>query len=284
MHITTSNNEVKCSELQSRFKRSVDEVSQQPTDRSAFQLAKQANRNHETLTINQRATLNSNHNMLALVIHAVSTGASLLATVFFMIGSIAYAGQSKVIENTAWMTVDQQGVQVFLGLRKLYAKANGQSLAIELDDSQCASSICETCSRDGKGAFGLMVGATVFALITLCLCGSLISEGNRESKGLCGGSVFMSLLSMVCGAVALGLFMGDCYKAIDDNADGVDVEWGPGSVLTIIGVILLGLVCIAEVAVSCLPAPAAENSHKAPAQAKPASPEAEKATAVDNTL
>lgn len=222
--------------------------------------------------------------MLSFVLHIISASAAFIATVFFMIGTIAYGTTSSVVENTAWMTVDQDGIKIFLGLRKVYVEYQGNSGTIAIDDSDlCTSSICDTCSRDGKGAFGLMCGATVFAAVTVALCCTLMGVAHKDSNRLHTSSILISLLSLVCGAVALGLYMGDCYKAIDDNADGVDVEWGPGSALTIVGVILLGIACVCEAVSSCQPIPASET-HQDPAKAKPVTPDAPHSTAVDNHL
>jgi hypothetical protein len=107
----------------------------------------------------------------------------------------------------------------------------------------------------------------------MALCLSLIFIEPKESHSAHAGSIFTSLLSLVCAAIALGLFMENCWRSIDDNADGIEMEWGPGSVLTIIGLILMGFVCAAEVVSSCVKPDPTPQTSPAVAKANPTTPE-----------
>jgi hypothetical protein len=173
--------------------------------------------------------------MAQQALNIVSAVFSLCAMVFFIVGCIGYSDKMSDIKHTAWIKADG----AWVGLSKLVANfGGGGDQAIHFKD--CDASFCDTCDRDGESAFGLIVVATIFAFLSTILSGAL-SAGHRFA--LQWAAVFVAFVSALFAIIGFGLFMGQCYKKIDDSNDG-DLHWGPGSILTCLGLLMMFVVVV----------------------------------------
>lgn len=171
-----------------------------------------------------------------------SSTLSMIATVFYVIGAIGYSDDDDVIKNVAWITQEQGGGDGYYGLRQAYITGGGSSTSIKYKDCADANDTCETCEDNGKGAFALCIIGAVVALLTMFTCGTL---SRSVSFPLQLTSILLAAGACIAGLIAISLFMGDCYDKVDDN--GADLEWGPGSVLTIIAMFMMAGVGIVQI-------------------------------------
>jgi hypothetical protein len=87
---------------------------------------------------------------------------------------------------------------------------------------------------------------------------TLLASPNRGMQT--GNAIFSSLASMF-SLIAVGVFMGVYYKdindassgdddtyAYDDGSSSLDLKWGPGAVLALVGMLLMWIVTIFQVA------------------------------------
>lgn len=184
----------------------------------------------------------------------ISAFLCLVATLFFVIGCIGYSDDEDTVKHTAWITVKSGGNTVYYALRDVYISSGGGG-----SYSDCAnfSDACEKCEDDGKSAFGLLFIAAIFAAITAITCG-LLGQSAGQLATCYSTNATMSLISVVlallaCGAslIAVAMFMGDCYDEIDDTTND-DLKWGPGSILSLIGLLIMGFVSILQFLSTCI--------------------------------
>eukprot|EP01031_Cornospumella_fuschlensis_P033763 gene33763-40852_t len=165
---------------------------------------------------------------------------SVVSTIFFIIGSIGYSDDNDTIENVAWLVYDDD--QAYYALRAVSAN----------DDvfkySDCSSDTCDSCETDGKVALAFLIIAIFTTVAAAGLHGSMASGSNDAMKI---PAVVTSLLGFIASLISVATFMGDCYVNLRDET-GIDkdkLDWGPGSILSIIGMLLMFLVtCL-----SCVP-------------------------------
>uniref|UniRef100_A0A7S3MF55 Uncharacterized protein n=1 Tax=Spumella elongata TaxID=89044 RepID=A0A7S3MF55_9STRA len=166
----------------------------------------------------------------------LSSTLSMIAMVFYVIGSIGYATDKDVIRNVAWITAEQSGVNVYYALKKVYIK--GQGTEQEQSYSDCSNNngnVCDQCEEDGQGSFTLCVIGAVIALCTMSVCGSLSRTVSFPMQLV---SIVFAAAACAAGVISLSLFMGNCYDKLDDQTN-VDLEWGSGSVLVLIAMFLM---------------------------------------------
>lgn len=180
--------------------------------------------------------------MAQQILSIVSTVFGVCALTFFLIGCIGFSSTQTTIKHIAWITIDDNGFEVWFGLAKLYYQVNGQDGLTAYNN--CGSDYCDDCEKDGLSAFGLLIVSTVFALVSAALSGALSAS---FSAGLQMGNIAASFVSASLALVGFGLFMGNCYSKVDDSVDA-DLEWGPGSILVCLGVIMMYLVTVMQLA------------------------------------
>ena len=133
--------------------------------------------------------------------------------------------------------------------------SNGE-VRIFYSDCADANNACATCEDKGRAAFGLMILATLSAVLTAIVCGLLVNASHQLSTCY-STNPRMRLICIVLALVAVGTslgalvaFMGDCYNAIDDvTAD--DLKWGPGSVLLLVGLLMMACVAFMQTISGC---------------------------------
>lgn len=191
--------------------------------------------------------------------YGVCLAVSLFAILAFLIGCVAYSDQNSTIQSVAWIRSSEHGVDAFFGLRRLYLTYDDPVLGVTYsflssygDDTVCGDSWCEACDNDGRGALGLLVVAILAAACTVWLCFCLYQKVERNI--VIAGAV-CAFLSAFTSMVGLCLFMSDCYNKIDLGVNDIPVNnvpagfdynttlrWGPGSVLVIVGMLIMWLV------------------------------------------
>lgn len=171
-----------------------------------------------------------------------SSTLSMIATIFYVIGAIGYSDDNDVIKNVAWITQEQGGADGYYALRQAYVTGGGGSATFKYKDCADASDTCETCEDNGKGAFALCIIGAVVAMLTMFTCGTL---SRQVSFPLQLASILLAAGACIAGLIAISLFMGGCMDKLDDTAD--DLEWGPGSVLTIIAMFMMAGVGVVQI-------------------------------------
>eukprot|EP00168_Porphyra_purpurea_P001551 TRINITY_DN11874_c0_g1_i1.p1 TRINITY_DN11874_c0_g1~~TRINITY_DN11874_c0_g1_i1.p1 ORF type:complete len:218 (+),score=9.02 TRINITY_DN11874_c0_g1_i1:59-712(+) len=200
-------------------------------------------------------------------LNGASIALSFISGLFFLIGCVGYADQKAAIENVAWITSSKNNLDVYFGLRTAYLSYKDPvmgtiDLSLDYGGDSCGDQdFCDKCQRDGQGALGLTIIALIFTTITLALSGALIASAN---KGMQIANIFMSFIAAAVSLIAIGLFMGECYNAVDDSSnadddaaayyyydddggDPLSLKWGPGSILTIIGMLLMWIVVVLQI-------------------------------------
>ena len=182
---------------------------------------------------------------MSSLLNNVSSAISIFACVSFVIGCVGYASDRRVFESLAWIRVSEPDTKVWFALKFIRVDSvEGRSYLY--GDKYCTSGFCDRCDADGKATFALCVVACVFAAFTMGISNFLIKY---ESKVLQSTTVFCAILSFLMSLIALCVFMGDCFDAID-NDTSVTLHWGAGSIITLIGVVLMGIVSILQIVAS----------------------------------
>lgn len=204
--------------------------------------------------------------MASQALNGTSLALSVASMAFFIVGAIAYTDQQIAIENTAWIYFNKAGTESYYGLHTVFTKFKFDEIdykgTLSYDESACNLHGCDVCNKAGRSAFGLTILAAIFSAITLSLSGVSLASYN---KGLQIANVVMAFLSAAFSLIAIGLFMSWCFDALEDNVntdddgtsygyddDGysrsIDLKWGNGSILTTLGMLLMWVVVILQIA------------------------------------
>ena len=217
---------------------------------------------------------------MSVALNGVSLAISVVAIVFFIVGCIGYTVNEDNLKQVAWATTDINGVDYYIGLRMVYFEFGGASMDVRYSD--CNQDFCDACNVEGKGAVALLIIAIGFAVITASLCAALLATPSNSSMQT--ANVFMSLLSGIASLIGFAVFMGHCYKRLfnyfnedddspyyygDDDNSG-KLKWGPGSILSIIGMLLMWIVTILQIVAAVMGSSAPKgaepvNRHDLPA-------------------
>jgi len=185
-------------------------------------------------------------------VNLVSVALCCAATVFFMIGCLGYSSSRSTIQDIAWIVVDQGGFTMFYALKGVARK----EASTFYRDCADATNACATCEDNGRATFALMVLATLSAVLAAIVSGLLVNASHQLST-CCSTNPRMRMICIVLALVATGTslgalatFMGDCYNAIDD-VTAEDLEWGPGSVLSLVGLLMMACVVVMQTISGC---------------------------------
>ena len=198
--------------------------------------------------------------MSSSILNGVSAAIFAVCVVFMIVGAVGYSNNNDVVENVAWITDSESGVDVYYGLYKVVINFMGGTFTITYSDDQCEGNTCDACSKDGMAAVSLLAFALLFSVVGTCLSGILVGTSNSSMQA---ANCAMAVLAAFCSILALGVFMGDCYNRIKDDINSDDdnydddsstdgLKWGPGSILTVISVILLFITSGLQVAAICM--------------------------------
>lgn len=181
-------------------------------------------------------------------LNALSLALSVISLTFFLVACIGYSDNEDTLQNVSWAVYDENGVQQWFGLRSYAMKANiyGTSVDGTADYSDCGGNTCDSCDQDGKSSFGLMIIALVFATVCAALSGTMIGAASSTMQI---ANVIMAFIAFGASLVSVGVFMGGCYTDLKDNySDGDKLTWGPGSILSIIGMLIMFMVTVFQIA------------------------------------
>lgn len=188
---------------------------------------------------------------MSVVLNGISAAIAGLAVLFFIVGAAGYSNDSDVIEDVAWITISKNGFDVYYGLQKYLVKYNGYEPSLSYDSDTCTLDSCDHCYRDGMASIALIIIALFFTTAVTCISGVLVTSANSIMQATNSG---LALFAAIMGVISLGIFMGDCYNKVydevntdDDYVGSVNLKWGPGSILTLIGVLLMFIVAALQV-------------------------------------
>lgn len=179
-------------------------------------------------------------------LNIVSTAFSVCASLFFLIGLIGFSIQADTVKNVAWITVGSGSLDVWFGLKKARVESGSGNYNLEYGDSNCG--FCDACDQDGKGAFGLLIIAFIFSIVTAVNSGFLSTKPTAMAQI---GNVFSAFAAAVASIVGFGLFMSDCWNAIDANLSE-ELSYGPGSALVLLGLLMMWIVVFLQVGAAAL--------------------------------
>lgn len=185
-------------------------------------------------------------NMASQGLNAVSIALSVTAWAFFVVGVVGFARDRDVIENTAWVIFDDAGVEGYFGLRNFLFKDGPEEQENTYFSDSCTADYCSVCKKAGRGTFGLTIIAIILATITVALSVTSLVKFNR---GLQIANVFMSFLSAGSSLIGVGLFMSWCWESLKDEFDqNFDLDWGNGSIVSILGMLMMWVVVVFQIA------------------------------------
>lgn len=187
-------------------------------------------------------------------LNIISTAFSACAALFFLIGLIGFSIQADTVKSVAWIMVGSGNLDVWFALKKARVESSTGRFNLEYGDSNCA--FCDACDQDGKGAFGLLIIAFIFSIVTAANSGVLSTKPTAMAQI---GNVFSAFAAAVASIVGFGLFMSDCWNAIDADLSE-ELSYGPGSALVLLGLLMMWIVVFLQVG-------AAAMSGSAPAHA-----------------
>lgn len=174
------------------------------------------------------------------ILNGASAAFAFCATLFLMIGCVGHSNEESAVKDTNWINVDQDGVKIWFGLQKAFF--NGGSF--NYDSNSCTSDFCDRCNTDGQSAIALLVISTIFAAVSTGIAGFLIVSPSGPIQLANFGVAFTSGFFALIG---FSVFMGDCYNKIDQDVDQ-DLEFGPGSILALLGLLMMLIVSIMQFA------------------------------------
>lgn len=155
--------------------------------------------------------------------------------VFFIIGVIGYASDKDVMENTAWVTVDDHGEKRWLNLAGIYSKGAAGTSVVQYANFACTPDFCDTCASTGDASFGLLLVATVFASFTTVLSGILSSSPSSTLQLV---NLVVAFITAVFSLIGFALFMGGCYVKYEDFTT-LSTHYGPGAIITLLGLLMM---------------------------------------------
>jgi hypothetical protein len=178
-----------------------------------------------------------------------SVSLSSLAAIFFIAGCSAFSKAKGTVVSTNWMFIKAGSFEVYFGLRKAFLSSSNLHGSAEYDES-CAADWCDSCSQDGKGAVGLLIIAILFCVAAIMTSACLWKWYSNAGHIL---NVFITFTSACASLISVGLFMGDCFYDVKNSAKGPiptdEVQWGPGSKISIIGMFLMWIVSILQIVI-----------------------------------
>lgn len=187
--------------------------------------------------------------MSTLWLNGISIAISVVSVSFVAVGSIGYSEEKSVIQSVAWITSANGGLSADFGLRSVYLSSDLLDFEVTQTyrDETCTADFCGICEKNGKSSFVLTIiaiGLTVISMIFGGLAMVITSKALQVINGI------VSLFAALGSLVAVGVFMFNCYSAVDqdlgEGPNGLDLQWGPGAILTIIGMLLMWVVVFCQ--------------------------------------
>mmetsp|Transcript_6716 Transcript_6716/g.13560 ORF Transcript_6716/g.13560 Transcript_6716/m.13560 type:complete len:198 (+) Transcript_6716:34-627(+) len=184
----------------------------------------------------------------AKVINIFSITLVFLATLFFIAGCAGNENQDG--NGVPWIISDKNSVLAYFGLSDVYIDTNGGNVRINYD-SNCSADWCHDCDEQGQATLAMMIFATVAAIASLIMM--LLPFITNRASGLELAVVVCNIIAAITSLIAILVFMGGCKNEIEDsdNSGAFDLEWGAGSVLTLIGMVFMWFIVIFQLTGMC---------------------------------
>lgn len=160
---------------------------------------------------------------------------SFIAWLFFLIGCISYSEDNETVKNTAWFVYSQGGDTAWYALRKVTVRTEGVEASRIYEN--CSGSVCNQCDVDGKTAFGLLIVALLASTVSTLLSLAMINA--PFPKDIAISNAVFSFIAFVTSLIAIAVFMGECYTKAANEVSEDSITWGPGSILSIIGMFFM---------------------------------------------
>ena len=168
----------------------------------------------------------------------------LIALTLFIVALVGHSCSQSVIRDTYWVYAGD-GANDYFGTRCSFVETVGPtSPVINYEATECVGDYCDTCAAFGNTAFGLNIVAIAFTTISLGLCWGAATQPNKDSSI---SNIVMSFLAFAASLIGTVLFMSRCYSEINNQFGTSVAQWGPGSVLSLVGLIFMGLVSLLQV-------------------------------------
>lgn len=181
--------------------------------------------------------------MAYTAVNSVCAALSLTAFTFFIVASIAYTDRKNDVRNTAWFTSSLGSEDLYVGLTTIYGKSSDSILKFRSND--CTPSFCSQCRNDGRDAFALIIIAIFFSFAEFLTCFAYTIAVTVIAQMM---QMLVALTSAAFSLVAVAMFMGSCYTNMKNTTGFTDFEWGPGSILATVGMLLMWVVVFLHVA------------------------------------
>jgi uncharacterized membrane protein YidH (DUF202 family) len=197
-------------------------------------------------------------------INAICCFLATVCVVFYVCGVTAYSNKSRDLGNVPWFLSTDKPIARF-GLRSFTVENSGD----ETEYHDCSGDACDACDKDGKVAFALTLFSLAMAFLVAALAGAnfVSYDGIRQAA-----KIICTALAVVATIIALGLMMGHCRRKVEN--DGGNYDWGAGSILTLIAMLLMLItMCLLSVAAAVAAGEVAYN--KAAVEAAAARPAAD---------
>lgn len=178
--------------------------------------------------------------VLANVACAVVAG---IASIFFIVGVAGYSSSEKDLRNVPWFFTTDSGTISF-GLRAFSVNSGGPPVIADYSDgAECNGDFCDKCEKDGQAAVALVILALFISITVTSISAAQTVWCNRKLQTVAAG---LSALSVIFVVIALGLVLGDCYNEVSSTTqlNGYSFEWGAGSVLALVGAVLMTLATV----------------------------------------
>lgn len=184
-------------------------------------------------------------------LNLVSAALCCIAFLFFLIGCIGFSSDEGTAKDVAWIHYKHESDnQLWFALRILtfrmdfgvFGVATG---SVKYDHQDCNFNFCDECSTAGQSAFGLLIVALLATMVTGILSSGIVGA---FSYVLQLANVVIAGIAVLASIIGVSVFMNDCYNKIqDDINEDKDLTWGPGSVLSLIGMLFMMAVVVLQI-------------------------------------
>ena len=193
--------------------------------------------------------------MMYFIALGISIALSFIANIFFIAGMVGYSTDVDTFKAVPWLRIDEDNIDIYFGLQSYSTSSDTSTNGCtdcSIKYSDCSGSTCNSCDDDGKVAFAFLV---VASFATACVIGFGTPMFVSYGYGKHIVTTFMSSLAAVSSLISLAVFMGDCYERLqddlDDSGSSAELRWGPGSLVVILGVLVMWAVAVFHAASCC---------------------------------
>jgi hypothetical protein len=177
-------------------------------------------------------------------INAISAGLAVVSFTFYLIGIIGYTPEKGSLVDVHWISINQGNSHIYFGLQNYYVDVSGSHNLVDYGSDECTQDFCDNCEWDGRVVGGLLIIALFFTVISFGLSAASVQA---VSKPIGISNIVMSFIAFAVSLVGIIAFMGECYSDIN-GVYSPKAQWGPGAILSIIGMVLMGIVFLLQIA------------------------------------